>query len=408
MNVCFATRFYPPDTGGGGIAAYTWYVARGLVQRGHRVCVISQLAPHVQSKPFQEIDGINVYRIPAAFRSHRWTRLPIIGRHVRFLRDVAYALRVRKTLISLESSFIPDIVEYADIDAEGLFHVSLFPYVVKLHTSHAILKHFYTNRQASYAMTGIAQLEKHVIRRADGVSSPSRWLAQEATRLYGLDDSGISRVINPIDTDYYSPDVISEDTNPALVLYVGRLESRKGAMVFAQAIPIIAKACTNVRFVFLGADRPNPSGTSQQAELEAYLEQVGVINLVQFHGHASQETFRDFYRRATVFVMPSLFENCPYTLLEAMACGKPVVVSRAGGMIEMIDDGETGILFDAGDSEALAEATITLLGSSRLRSELGRAGREAIIRGYSLPVGAAATEQFYQRVLHQHTSLETS
>jgi len=186
------------------------------------------------------------------------------------------------------------------------------------------------------------------------------------------------------------------------------LESLKGAMVFAQAIPIIAKACTNVRFVFLGADRPNPSGTSQQAELEAYLEQVGVINLVQFHGHASQETFRDFYRRATVFVMPSLFENCPYTLLEAMACGKPVVVSRAGGMIEMIDDGETGILFDAGDSEALAEATITLLGSSRLRSELGRAGREAIIRGYSLPVGAAATEQFYQRVLHQHTSLETS
>ena len=399
MNICFVTRFYPPDTGGGGIAAYTRYVALGLLRRGHRMTVITQFAPQSRSEPFLNIEGIDVYRLNAPFVSYRWTRLPVVGRHIRFLRDVVYAWWVRRTLARLSLTFAPDITEYADIDAEGLFHPPVSPYVVKLHVPHAVLRPYYTSHQAPYARRGIEALEAHAVRRADGVSSPSNWLAQEVADLYGLDSARIPWVPNSIDTDFYSPSADPNGDGPTSVLYVGRLEPRKGAQVFAQAIPAIARAYPETRFIFLGADRPGALGASQKAELETYFEREGVRDHVRFHGHATPDVFRAYYRRATVFVMPSLFENCPYTLLEAMACGKPTVVSRAGGMTEMIDDGKTGLLFETGDSISLAEKVIELLKSPSRRSELGQAAREAILQRYSLDIGAEATEKFYQHVL---------
>jgi glycosyltransferase involved in cell wall biosynthesis len=104
------------------------------------------------------------------------------------------------------------------------------------------------------------------------------------------------------------------------VLYAGRLEPGKGAVVFAHAIPHVARQFPNARFVFLGADRHSVTGGSQKAELKAFLVSEGVASQVEFHRHARSEVFREHYRKASVFVMPSLFENCPYTLLEAMAC----------------------------------------------------------------------------------------
>lgn len=398
MNICFVTRFYPPDTGGGGIAAYTRYAALGLLRRGHQVSVISQMSSQSKSKPFQQIDGVNIYRIPSVFSSYRWTRLPIIGRHFRFMRNVVYAARAGQALTRLSMTFTPEITEYADIEAEGLFHPPVSPYVVKLHVPHAVLRPYYTSHQVPYARRGIEALEARAVRRADGVSSPSNWLAKEVASLYDLDNARISRVPNSIDTDFYSPSVGPNGT-PQSVLYVGRLEPRKGAQIFAQAIPAIAQACPKTRFTFLGADRPGALGVSQKAELEAYFEEERVRDKVHFHGHATPEVFRDFYRLATVFVMPSLFENCPYTLLEAMACGKPAVVSRAGGMTEMIEDGKTGLLFEKGDSEALAEKVVELLKFPSLRAELGQTAREAILQRYSLDIGAEATEKFYQDVL---------
>jgi glycogen(starch) synthase len=400
VKLVLVTRFYPPDTGGGGIAAYARYVALGLLRRGHQVLVVSQLAP--RSQPFQVVEGVPVHRITANFTSYRWTRLPIIGRHVRFLRDILYAWRVRQTLSNLARAQIPDVVEYADIDAEGLFHPNICPYVVKLHTPHQVLRPYYTSREVPYAQRGIELLEARTIRQADGISSPSHYLANKVAQLYRLNEKSIRWVPNPIDTDFFSPCAESGSGNPLAVLYVGRLEPLKGAMVFAAAIPAIARAVSNSRFIFLGADRASSSGGSQKQELEAFFEKEGLRDRVQFYGHAEPNVFRDFYRRATVCVVPSLFENCPYTLLEAMACGLPAVVSRAGGMTEMVDDGRTGVLFETGNADALAEATIALLQSPARRNSLGDAARQFVLKKYSLLVGAEATEQFYRNVIDCH------
>jgi len=293
----------------------------------------------------------------------------------------------------------PDIVEYADIDAEGLFHPGICPYIVKLHGSHQVLKPYYTPHEMPYAQRGIELLEAHAIRRAHGISSPSHYLANEAARLYQLDSEKIAWVPNPIDTDFFSPGTESESHGPVSILYVGRLEALKGAIVFARAIPLIARAIPNSRFIFLGKDRRSASGKSQKQELEEYFKKERVHDLIQFYGHAEPRVVRDFYRRATVCVIPSLWENCPYTLLEAMSCAKPVVVSRAGGMSEIVKDEETGLLFEPGDAAGLAEAVIALAQSPSKRKLLGNAAREVMLERYSLNVAAAATEAFYRHVI---------
>jgi len=403
VNIVIVTQFYPPDTGGGGIAAYARYIAMGLRKRGHHIRVISRLEN--SSSPFEIIEGIEIHRIPATFKSYKWRLLPILGRQIRFLRDVLYALSVRKKLLEISRESLPDIVEYADIDAEGLFHPSICPRVVKLHTPHSVLKGYYTPQEIPYALDFIEQIESRSINKADGISSPSYYLAKEITSRFGINESRIKWVQNPIDTDYFSQCSNLSTNGNKTILFVGRIEPRKGAVVFAEAIPKIADLVPASQFILLGADRVSANGNSQKEELEAFFLSEGVLDRVQFHGHAAPDVFLKYYCEADIFVMPSLFENCPYTLLEAMSCGKPVVVNNVGGMPEIVENGVNGILFDAEDPNALSETVIELLRSPELQIRLGKAARQTILDKFSLDVGAQATEAFYEEVIAKYGSI---
>lgn len=399
MNAILVTRFYPPDTGGGGIAAYAYYAAIGFIRAGHQVRVISAMAEG--SKARQTVDGVEVFRISPLFGSYYWTRLPLLGRHMRFVRDLAYAWRVRQALLNMVAEFQPDLVEYADIDAEGIFHPKLLcPSVVKLHTPHAVLRAYCSDKEAPYARRGIEWLESKSIRQATGISSPSLYLAGEIEKIVGIAHGRIQNVPNFIDTETYSPQPPSTEEQYR-VLYVGRLESLKGAPVFAQAIPLIARAIPQAKFIFLGADRPSKSGRSQRLELQQFIEQAGLLERVEYHGHALPEVFLSFYRQASVFVLPSLFENSPYTLLEAMSCGKACVVSRAGGMPEMLVDGVSGLFFEPGHPKDLADKVIGLLQNPERRKSMGLAARQRAEQEYSLEVGTEKTLAFYNSVIEK-------
>jgi glycosyltransferase involved in cell wall biosynthesis len=397
VNIVLVTRFFPPDTGGGGIAAYAQHLAKGLQQAGHRVRVISRMAP--QSHAQSVVDGIEVLRLRSPDIPYRVRRLPLVGRYMRFFNDLFYAWQIRRKLFEINNEQASDIVEYADIDAEAVMHpFKLSKAVVKLHTPHFVLRQFYTSGETPYDTKSVSWLEKRAILKANGISAPSYDLAKAVAKEYTLPQARITYVPNLIDTEFFSPCSDQPEAGQT-VLYVGRLEPRKGAVTFAEAIRDIARQFPMARFVFLGADRYSAGGASQKAELQSYFETEGVAGRVEFHGNASPEEFRKHYRRATVFVMPSLFENCPYTLLEAMSCGKAVVVSKAYGMQEMIVDGESGVFFEPGNSADLAENTMRLLADQSMREKLGAAARERVLRKYSLATGVEETLRFYRTVL---------
>ncbi len=241
---------------------------------------------------------------------------------------------------------------------------------------------------------------KKAIIAAQGVSSPSLYLGELAV-MDSLKPNTLSiqPVPNFIDTEQFSPGKLSNESQSTLVLYAGRLESLKGAMILAKAIPQISSRYPQAHFAFLGADRLAEDGTSQKAQLERFLERAGLRNRVEFQGHSSSEVFLSYYRQASVFVLPSVFENYPYTLLEAMSCEKACVVSRAGGMIDMVEEGKSGLFFEPGNPEDLAEKVIALLDDPTLRTSLGVTARQRVVQKYGLDIGVEKTLSFYQSIL---------
>ena len=119
-----------------------------------------------------------------------------------------------------------------------------------------------------------------------------------------------------------------------------------------------------------------------------------------FAGHLSGDTLKTTIEKASVVVVPSeWYENCPMSVLEAMAYGKPVVGSRMGGMPELIEDGKTGLLYEAGNVSELAAAINKLMASSTMRQEMGAAGRLRVTQNFSLDKHNKGLIDIYKFVL---------
>jgi glycosyltransferase involved in cell wall biosynthesis len=101
------------------------------------------------------------------------------------------------------------------------------------------------------------------------------------------------------------------------------------------------------------------------------------------------------------FAMPSIWEGFGLVLLEAMAAGLPIVASRVATIPEVVLDGETGLLVQAGDEVALASALATLAGDRALRERLGQAGRERLRRQFSLDKMVGDTELLYRELVEE-------
>ena len=100
---------------------------------------------------------------------------------------------------------------------------------------------------------------------------------------------------------------------------------------------------------------------------------------MEFTGYKTGGKLRDLVRRASFVVVPSeCNENCSMSVLEAMAYGKPIIGSRIGGIPEQIVDGETGLLFEMGNIEELAEKMSFLVEDAKLRKEMGKAARKKL------------------------------
>jgi glycosyltransferase involved in cell wall biosynthesis len=115
-------------------------------------------------------------------------------------------------------------------------------------------------------------------------------------------------------------------------------------------------------------------------------------------GFIRPDRVAQYYSAADIFVAPSLADNLPYTVLEAMGCGVPVVASRIGGIPEEVEDGVTGRLFAVGSWQELGAALVTLLEKPEAASAMGRAGRQRVEAMFGLPSFVSQYEAIYSSV----------
>jgi phosphatidyl-myo-inositol alpha-mannosyltransferase len=178
------------------------------------------------------------------------------------------------------------------------------------------------------------------------------------------------------------------------ILYLGRIEPRKGLKYLLQAIPRIRASYPNTRFI-IGSDGP------QRARYEQAVRRHGWPDVI-FTGRVPDEELPRYYASCDLFCAPSTgSESQGVVLLEAMASSKPVVASNIDGYRDVIRDGTDGILVAPRNGEALAGALCRLLGDAAQRKAMGASGREHA-REFSWPRIATRIVDYYQVLIGQH------
>ena len=405
MKIALVCLWYLPEDWG-GVPVSVHALASGLRDLGHDVTVLTSTAQKAlrNSERFEE--GIRVIRIKRSEWPWQLQHLPIVGRHATSLQLLLYSVRLARTLKRIEERLKFDIIEYVDVNGESAFHtwaaVSV-PYVVRLQTPLFVIERFGTRfERGSYLFLG--WMEKRAIQKAAMLISPSRSMAQIVASSCGLQVSDIKIIINPLDPEYFTPLPSAREFNfpRNTVLYIGRLEKRKGAFVFAEAIPGIRKAFPDAYFVFAGPDRHSPAGGSSREEIERYLVQSGIDSRhVSFLGQVPRAKLRACYTEAEVVTAPSLYEDYPYAVMEPMACGAAVVSSDCYGIPEIISHGVTGLLAKTGDSADLAQQIVTLLNNPAQKRQLGEAAKKFMQEKCSPRRVADLTIQAYKDAIRQ-------
>lgn len=177
-----------------------------------------------------------------------------------------------------------------------------------------------------------------------------------------------------------------------IILFVGALTERKGPQVLLKAMPIILRNVPDSRLILVG------SSTDYLKSLEKLAKDLSIESNVEFTGFVDDATKVMYYKSADVFVLPSFSESFGIVLLEASACGLPLVVSDLEAFRAIIEEGYNGLFTKTGDGKGFASKIIPLLKNEEERIRMGANAKEKV-KDYSWERIAEETKKIYEEVL---------
>ena len=290
-----------------------------------------------------------------------------------------------------------DVLEMPECGAEGAL-ISLMlapittPTVVRFHSPSQIIMPFYDVSSLDRVLC--ARLEQIAIDRATAFTCCSHFLADEARKVLSV-TRPISVIANGIDLPLFDresgtlPECAS--TGKVTILFAGRMERRKGIHLCAAIVKSVLRH-RDVTFLFAGEDL----FSYMENTLMPLLESEGMSGSVHTLGKLDAGQVRACLHAADILLMPSLWENCPYSCLEAMAAGLAIVASHQGGMPELIEHGVNGLLAEPGSPDAFAENLIKLIDAPDLRRMLGANARQTVELHFTDVHTAAQAVQVYE------------
>ncbi len=203
----------------------------------------------------------------------------------------------------------------------------------------------------------------------------------------------ISANREPIDDRYFE---ISDEIEPGRVLYSGTIVRRKNLIGLLDSVARLVSRGVDAKLSVAGSQAVEPGYYAKCVE---YVNERRLDEHVSFLGTLTIDAMIGELARANMLVLPSYQETAPMVISEAMAAGKPVVTTPAGGSADMVEDGKTGFVVPFDDREALAGAIERLLDDTDLRSSMGRRAREEAGRRFRCSVVAEKTLAFYADIL---------
>jgi glycosyltransferase involved in cell wall biosynthesis len=354
----------PWDAGAGGGQAATDDLARALAARGHDVQAIYPGRPASAPYPVCWVPPSPRPGVVAA-RVARAARRVLSGSACDVIHSTGY-----------EGAWLPR----ARCRVATSHHPDLPPWAPPPWSQAGSRLRFLRQHQQAW-------LERRALGRADGAVFVSAF-AREQARARGY-PTRTSRVIpNGVDTALFSPLAEEPPLSPVL-LFAGRMDDQKGVDVLLEAFRRLPRG-----------PRLRLAGTGpREDEYRRLASSLGIDGAVRFLGPVPRARLPTLLCEAHVFVLPSRYENLPLGILEAMACARPVVAARVGGVGEMVEDGAEGLLVPPEDPHALALALRRLLEDGPLRRRMGEAGRARVVARFGWDKVAAETEAFYGELL---------
>ncbi len=370
-----------PPTRGGAIERWIRDAAVRLHGRGHEVHVIAR--DHGDSRKQAVIDGVHYHfvEIPSSIDS---------GVAAVMLRGFWHYNGVKQLL----GMIAPDVVHHHSRPAGLWLSKGGAPRAKQVISLHSM----------EYGWSfGYARWDRRLFNRgfaaATRVLGVSNFIREHVEQRYPSVVGKSRTVYNGVDGTVFRPE--SEPHDPP-ILYVGRVEERKGVHVLVDAFEqVISKQRPRSRLRIVGPHsywdaEPSPYYQALRARCEANPR-------IELRGPTYDDReLAAVYRDAAVSVVPSVFpEALGLTSLEAQASGVPVVVSDAGALPESVDAGKSGLVFASRNAGQLAEAVLSIISNDERRRTMGAAAREWVMRTFSWDVIAAELEQTYTEALAQ-------
>jgi glycogen synthase len=397
LRLCLTSGLYPPDNFD-GIGHLTNSMARGLFELGHSVHVVTR----GDREQVSFYDGAFVHKIP-----YRLDRYP----HYRHLPDLHHSLNYSHAIHDkVKRLILNDGIQLVDSplwQMEGVVTAvsGLLPVVVRLLTSVRKVTDLQQDQDEGKRLIG--EMEQMLLDQAAYLMPNSRAILETVCQIYSVDkDIPITIVplgMEPVDEQQIQPFPLAKVPETLTVLYLGRLEKRKGIQAFFQAIPALLEKIPNVRVIIAGSDNSHNDGFYRQVG-QSYPDFFAanyphLKDRVRFLGQVGDEEKNELYRTCHLFVAPSLYESFGLVYLEAMNYAKPVIGCNAGGIPEVVDNGVTGLLVEPNAAAPLAEAMISLLQSPTRLYEMGMAGRRRLLDRFTHIQMAKNFEKVYREAI---------
>ncbi len=242
---------------------------------------------------------------------------------------------------------------------------------------------------------------QYVLQQADLIISLSRHCASEV-EFIGVPRERVRVMYWGVDTKHFHPKLDGKAIrqqyalgDAPVILFLGQVRPRKGPQVVLEAMPSIVHQHPNAKYLVVGPDY----GMVDQLKYRARELRVG--KNVIFTGGKPHGELPAFYAASDIFVFPTCtpIECLGLSMIQAMACGKPVVGSRINGIPEVIVDGETGFLVEPDNAVDCGDKITTLLGDSTLRKRMGGAGRARAMTQFNQDILVRELEEAYRTMM---------
>ncbi len=253
-----------------------------------------------------------------------------------------------------------------------------------------------TSEKYTLALFPILKLiQNNYLKRSPTIITVSRWMKDILKKNYRIEDVNV--IHNGVDPELFSPEKKNNeikyiDKSRPVVLFSSRMTVAKGAHYLIRAIPEIVKENSDVQFIF--------SGAGDREQWIKILEKEGVNRSnYSFLGYLDYSELAGLYAQASVFVVPSLYENLPIRILEAMSSQTAVVATNICAIPEAITHNENGILIPPANSDAIVDSITTLLHDKIYAEKLARNARKTVLKKFSWESIGKEIEKVYENVI---------